>query len=91
MVAVGAIVGGRYSSQRGSMAKRLITSNAPAAFSSRTVTRPASLVWTPRLPSTSVIASSSAARPSAWAEAAGGGGKGLVGSYQTCCAGTVTT
>ncbi len=39
-VATGAIVGGRYTSQRGSSANRLSTSSAAAAFSSRTVTRP---------------------------------------------------
>ena len=38
-VVTGPIVGGRYSSQRGSMANRLITSSAAAAFSSRTDTR----------------------------------------------------
>ena len=38
-VATGLIVGGRYSSQRGSTANRLITSSAAAAFSSRTPIR----------------------------------------------------
>ena len=37
-VAVGDIAGGRWISQRGSMANRLMTSSAAAAFSSRTVT-----------------------------------------------------
>ena len=40
LVATGLIVGGRYSSQRGSIANRLITSSAAAAFSSRTLIRP---------------------------------------------------
>ena len=38
-VATGLIVGGRYSSHRGSVANRLITSSAAAAFSSRTPIR----------------------------------------------------
>ena len=37
------------------MANRLITSSAPAAFSSRTVIRPATLVSMTRLPSTSLM------------------------------------
>ena len=40
-VDAGAIVGGRHTSQRGSTAKRLITSSAAAAFSARTVDPPA--------------------------------------------------
>ena len=38
-VATGLMVGGRYSSQRGSRANRLITSSAAAACASRTPTR----------------------------------------------------
>ena len=52
-VSHGEIVGGRYTSQRGSRAKRLITSSAAAAFSSRTVILPRSRVATIRFPSTS--------------------------------------
>jgi hypothetical protein len=82
-VATGAIVGGRYSSRAGSIANRLITSSAPAAWSSRTVIRPWWAVSTTRLPSTSSMSSRSAARA--------GGANGLTGSYQTRCAATATT
>jgi hypothetical protein len=83
--AIGAIVGGRYTSQRGSTAKRLITSSAAAAFSSRTVSQPISAVSTVRRPSTSPRSSTPGSRP---VEA---GASGRTGSYQTCSAGTETS
>jgi len=60
--AVGAIVGGRYTNQRGSMAHRLMTSSAAMAFSSRIVTWRARLVEMIRLPATSVRSSSPRSR-----------------------------
>jgi hypothetical protein len=79
LVALGAIVGGRYSSQRGSTAKRLITSRAAAAFPSGIVSRPISRVWIPRLPSTSSMSSCSSGRVPP-AGAAGSSRKGFAGS-----------
>lgn len=85
-VAVGAMVGGRYGSSRGSTAKRLMTSRAAAAFSSRTDTRPACRVSTTRRPCTSARSSGRPSWPPGASEASG-----FVGSYQTCSAGTSTS
>ncbi len=85
-VGVGAIVGGRYGISRGSTAKRLITSRAAAAFSSRTATRPAWRVSTVRRPCTSARSSG---RPSCPPGASVP--SGLTGSYQTRSAGTSTS
>ena len=75
----------------GASANRLITSSAPAAFSSRTVTRPWCAVSTTRLPRTSVMSSWSAVALAGAPPARPATGNGLTGSYQTCSAGTETT
>jgi len=68
------MVGGRYSSQRGSIANRLITSSAAAACASRTPTRGRYAVSTTRDPETSVISSTSGSRrPAPWPDTAGNG------------------
>ncbi len=84
-VAAGAMVGGRYGSSRGSIAKRLMTSRAAAALSSRIVTRPAYRVSTARRPCTSARSSGRPSRPPGASLRSG-----LTGSYQTRSAGTVT-
>ncbi len=68
------------------MAKRLMTSRAAAAFSSRTATRPACRVSTPLRPCTSARSSG---RPSCPPGASLR--SGLAGSYQTRSAGTSTS
>ena len=72
------MVGGRYGSSRGSTAKRLMTSSAAAAFSSRTTIRPMCRVSTTRRPCTSARSSG---RPSLPAGRLGA--ERLAGSYQT--------
>ena len=79
-VAEGLIVGGRCSSCSGATANRLITSIAAAAFSSRTVTRPASQVSTTRLPRTSATSSTPSARRASAGAASSAGGNGRAGS-----------
>ncbi len=75
------MVGGRYSSQRGSIANRLITSSAAAAWSSRTPTRGRYAVSTTREPVTSPMSSTAGSRPPATEPGPAGeaAGKGLAG------------
>ena len=80
------MVGGRYGTRRGSTAKRLMTSSAAAAFSSRTATMPACRVSTARRPRPSARSSG---RPSDPPGASLRSGR--VGSYQTLSAGTSTS
>ena len=77
-VATGLMVGGRYSSQRGSIANRLITSSAAAACASRIPTRGRYAVSITRDPETSPMSSTSGSRrPAAGRRRAGHRGERL--------------
>ena len=75
------MVGGRYSSQRGSRANRLITSSAAAACASRSPTRGRYPVSMTRDPDTSPMSSTSGSRRAGPEPGGEETGKGLAGGW----------